>query len=175
MLQNDPIDLLKAKILSDDIEQGSNAIDSFIRLDKKTALDYLITLLDHPNPLIFNRAAIGLHDIGDNRALEPLLTTIKKQENINRNGTLVFALLALDCSTRLLDIFDLLFYGDYEVKVSVAIILDEQAFEFSKADLLNIQDKWSYIQSHPELCPNFERSKEDIEDFVNSYMLHLQK
>ena len=71
--------------------------------------------------------------------------------------------------------FDLPFYGNYEVKVGAITILEEQEFEFSKADLLTIQNKWKQIQLTPELCPYYDKCKEDIEDMVSSYLSYLAK
>lgn len=172
--KDNEIATLKSKIDSND-PQALSAVNSLIELDREIAIDYLIKLLDSTKPALRSLSALGLHDLADNRALEPLFEAIIKPENANSNGTLVFALGALDCSNKFNEIFDLLFYGDYEVKVEATAILDEQTFEFRKADLRIIQNKWSEIQANPDLCPYYDNYKENIEDLVNSYVCYLEK
>ncbi|NCD68512.1 HEAT repeat domain-containing protein [Mucilaginibacter agri] len=165
---------LKSKIESND-PHALSAVNRLIELDKEIAVDYLITLLDSTKPALRSLSALGLHDLADSRALEPLFQAITKPENTNSNGTLVFALGGLDCSSKFSEIFDLLFYGTYEVKVEATAILEEQTFEFRKADLRMIQNKWNEIQANPDLCPYYDNYKENIHDLVSSYLYYLDK
>jgi len=170
---NEQVSSIQSEILSDDHRLAIKAVDRLVQMDKNLAYDYLMSLLETTNPIYRDRAALGLHEIGDNRALEPLFTAIIKPENNNTTGTLVFALTTLDCSTKLKEVFDLLFKGSYEVKMGATTILDKQIFEFTKDDLLSIKSKWEYIQKHPEECPSFDECRGDIEAIVNSYLSYL--
>lgn len=172
MSLNNEVATLKSKIQSND-PHALSAITHLIELDRSAALDYLITLLNSTDPELRNLSALGLRDLADNGALEPLFVAIMKPENVNSRGTLVYALETLNCSAKFSEMFDLLFYGNYEVKVGAATILEDQEFEFSKVDLLVIQDKWTHIQLNPNLCPDYDKCRADIEDLVSSYLNHL--
>lgn len=168
------IELLKLEIQNGDYKAAAEATALFIKIDRNAALDYFISELTSKDPVIRGRVALGLYDLEDNKAVKPLLKAINKPENFNSNGTLAFALSALDCTTLLKEIFDLLFYGNAEVRMSAALILDEQIFEFSKADLLSIKAKWDSIKKNPQDCPYFEKYKEQIQDFVDSFLCYLK-
>jgi hypothetical protein len=170
MRHQDKMQQLKNDLYSDNHRKAMLASDELAKIGGKDIIDLFISLLDHDNSKIREIAALGLHEIADNQALEPLLTSINKQSNKNSNGTMAFALETLDCSRKLNEIFDLLFYGDAEVKMAATSILDNQDFYFSKFDLTNIQAKWDYIKSHPEKCPFYDSYKETIEYFIEMYM-----
>lgn len=174
MADSKQIELLKLEIETGEKESSAKATDLFIKMDKTAALDYFISQLANESPIIRDRVALGLYDLADNKAISPLLNAINKPKNTGCNGTLVFALSALDCSKLLKEIFDLMFYGDAEVRMSAALILDEQVFEFSKADLLSIKAKWESIQKNPEDCPDFEQYKEQIQDCVDGFLAYLK-
>jgi hypothetical protein len=173
-LQED-IDRLKAEILSANPKQAQQAVSHLISVNKEVALTYLISLLDSENPALQGTAALGLHDLADNRAMEPLFKAIIKPENAVCNGILTFALTALDCSNKLPQLFDLLFYGNAEVRMSVISILNEQIFEFTRSELRAIQTKWQHIQAHPEVCPYYDEYKDDIGTIVNWYVSYLDE
>jgi len=169
-----PIELLKSEIQNGNYKAAAEATALFIKIDRSAALDYFISQLTNDDPVVRDRVALGLYDLQDNKAVGPLLKAINKPENSNYNGTLAFALSALDCSTLLKEIFDLLFYGNAEVRMSVEVILDEQIFEFNKADLLSIEAKWESIKKNPQDCPYFEKYKEQIQYFVDSFLAYLK-
>ncbi len=173
MTSENNIELLRAELLNDQVRPWLDAVNELIKTDP-FAVDHFITLLDNENPVIRDKAAIGLHDLADNKALEPLLKAINKPENINSRGTLVYALDSLDCSAKLPELFDLMFYGNAEVRMSAINILDEQIFEFSRSDLYSIKDKWEKIQKQPELCPYYDEYKDTIETLVESYLEYLK-
>ena len=88
---------LKADIFSIDFRVSKNAAETLGRIGGTDVLEFLIALLELEDPGIRNLAALALEDIKDNKALDPLLRAIFKKENHNKNGTMVFALQALDC------------------------------------------------------------------------------
>ncbi|MBP7283744.1 MAG: HEAT repeat domain-containing protein [Leptospiraceae bacterium] len=132
----------------------------------------LISLLSSKNPLTRNEAALALKDRQENSALEPLLAAIFKKENHGYNGTMVYALESLDCSKKLKEIFQILFYETFESKMSAYSILTNQEFEFTKQDLLEIQQIWDDCKLHPEKCPNYdeEETRAMMEDMVTSFI-----
>ncbi len=137
---------IKADFFSPDPKVATAASDKLGELGGDEVIAFLIPILESENAWLRNSAALALRDIGDNRAVEPLFHAIQKPENANNRGTLVYALEELDCSQKLPELFDILFYARYEAKMSAATVLDEQIFEFSAEDLHEIQRKWEDLQ-----------------------------
>jgi len=164
---------IKTDFFSPDSAVATAAADKLGEIGGDEVLDFLIQVLKSPDSWLRNSAALALRDIGDNRAAEPLWQSIKNPLNINHRGTMVYALEKLDCSQMLPELFDLLFYGNAEVRMGAATILDEQIFEFSADDLYAIEGKWDDLQQHPEKCPEFEDSKDDIQHFVEGFVSYL--
>jgi hypothetical protein len=169
-LMTDQIEInkLKVDLNSSDKDVASKAADRLAKIGGHDIVDYFISLLD--NESLRNLASIALHDIADNRALEPLLKAINKPENRRYNGTMVYALQNLDCSEKLVDLFDLLFYHDYEVKMGVVPILTEQPFNFTDNDLEIINQKWVDLQKNPQKCVDFEKMKNDLAYYVDGFL-----
>jgi len=169
------VEQLKKGVFSDDWELVKSSADRLGQIGGDVVVDFLITLIALDNSGIRNRAALALEDIKDNRALEPLLTAIFKKENHNYNGTMVFALESLDCSQKLKEIFRILFYETYESKISAYAILSDQIFDFTKEDLLEIQNMWDDCKQHPDKCPCYDdiETREMMQDAVNGFMSYL--
>ena len=62
-----------------------------------------------------NAAAVGLRDLGDDRAIPILFEAINDPQNKDRNGTFVYALQKLDCRGVIIELVELICNGDYEV------------------------------------------------------------
>jgi len=169
------IEELKKNIFSDDWELVKSSSDRLGKIGGTEAVDFLIPLLGLDNPGIRNSAALALSDIGDNRALDPLLSAIFKKENHNHNQTLVYALETLDCSEKLVEIFTILFYESYVGKISACNILNEQIFLFTEQDLLNIEMMWEDLKKHPEKgIPMNGETMADIQKLVDGYLSYLK-
>ncbi len=170
------IEELKKNVFSDDWELVKSSGDRLGKIGGDEVVEFLISLIALDNSGIRNRAALALEDIKDNRALEPLLTAIFKKENFNYNGTMVFALESLDCSQKLKEIFKILFYETYEAKMSAFAILADQIFNFTKDDLLEIQEMWNDCKLHPDKCPDFYdlETREMIQDAVDGFITYLK-
>ncbi|HEX8330799.1 MAG TPA: hypothetical protein VF629_24925 [Hymenobacter sp.] len=166
---------LKANFISSDWAIAEPALDELVRLGDTEVLAFFVSFLPGTDVLLRNRAGIALHDLADNRAREPLLHAIFTPANVNHRGTLVWALEPLDCSQLLVPLFDLLFYGNAEVKMGAMGILDNQVFEFDADDLQAIQAKWDEVQQHPALCPEYERCQEDIQHTVDGFLAYLKE
>lgn len=173
----DEIDFLKKSIFSDDWELVKKSAQRLGELGGKEITDFLISLLEKSNLGIRNRAALALEEIRDDRAIEPLLKSINKKENFNFNGTMVFALESLDCSKHLTEIFEILFYQTYESKMGAMSILDTQIFEFTKDDLINIENMWKDCLLNPIKCPEIENHEVrlEIQDLVDGFMKYLEE
>lgn len=165
---------LKKDVFSDDWELVKSSANRLGQIGGDEVVDFLISLIALDDSSIRNRAALALKDIKDNRAIEPLIIAISKKANLNYNGTMVYALESLDCSKKLTEIFQILFYQGYEAKWSAYTILSEQIFEFTKDDLYEIQKMWTDCLLNPEKCPDFDEVREDIQDMVDDYLSYLK-
>ena len=168
------IEQLKKGVFSDDWELVNFSADKLGKIGGEEVVDFLISLIALDAVGIRNRAALALEDIKDNRALEPLLKAIFKKENHNYNGTMVFALESLDCSKKFKEIFRILFYESYEAKLSAHAILNNQKFEFTKQDLLDIQEMWEDCKLCTEKCHEYDESKEMIEDDIKGFLTYFK-
>lgn len=90
-------------------------------------LQTLIDDLSSTTPAVRDKAALQLMDIGDPRAVEPLLQAIAQPLNVNHRGTLVFALGAFDCGPFLETLVDLALTGNFEVAIGASSLLEEAA------------------------------------------------
>ncbi len=174
---NPEIKQLKKDILSDNWDIILLASDGLAEIGGEKVVTFLISLLSSENPLTRNGSALALRKIGSNSALEPLLAAIFKKENHGYNGTMVYALESLDCSKKLKEIFQILFYETYESKMSAYSILSNQEFEFTKRDLFEIQQMWDDCKLHPEKCPcyNEEETRAMMEELVTDFREYLLK
>ena len=174
MTAENKLEKIKADIFSDDWDKIKNATNHLFNLGGKENIDYLLGLLDHKDSSIRNAVALTFRDNKFNEAVEPLFKSINKEENKNYRGTMVYALQMLDCSHKLQEIFKLLFYGNYEVKMGVLTILEEQKFEFTKDDLIVIQNMWADFNTNPYNYPNHEGMKDLIHGNVEGYLSYLK-
>ena len=169
------IEQAKKDIVSDDWETRMAASDFLSENGTPEVKGFLISLLSSSEQLTRDAAALAIREIGDNNAINPLLTAIFKKENIHNNGTLVYALQTLDCSKKLKELFEILFYHDYEAQVMADMILDKQEFEFTKQDILDIEAEWEGIKIHSEKCPNYGDSKETIQSSIDGFLTYLER
>ena len=165
---------LKAEFLSSDWAIAEPALDKLVSIGGDEVLEFFVSFLSGTDVLLRNRASIALHDLEDSRAVEPLMQAITKKDNENYQGTMVYALDTLNCSHLLVEMFDLLFYGNAEVKMGAISILDKQIFEFNLDDLHAIKTKWDEVQQHPEQCPEYVEHKEDIQHTVDGFLAYLE-
>jgi HEAT repeat protein len=176
-LENE-IAILKEKIISNDWNTSKISFEKLIVLKgEEYVFDFLISLLNSNDPKIRNNVALAIEDLKIQRALEPLLESIFKEENKDYNGTLVFALASLDCSQKIKEIFKILFNYAYEAKMSAISILDEQIFEFTKQDLLEIELMWGNCKLNPETCIEFNNLKvrKEMQSCVDSFLIYLEE
>jgi hypothetical protein len=172
---NPEIEQLKKDILSDNWDLILLASNRLSKIGGEKVVTFLISLLSSENPLTRNGVALALKNIQDNRALEPLLAAIFKKENHAYNGTMVYALESLDCSKKLKEIFQILFYETFESKMSAYSILSNQEFKFTEQDLFEIQQMWDDCKLYPEKCPcyNEEETRAMMEESLNDYLEYL--
>jgi len=138
------------------------------------SFDFFFSLLSNEQHKLKNIAAFNLKEIGDSRAVDSLFNIALNEENIGKNGSMLYALSGLDCSRKFKELFQILFYHDYEAKAHAYNILSEQEFEFSKEDLIEIRDEWAAIKDSPELLIRLKGSKEMVQDAIDQYLYYLE-
>ena len=149
-----------------------SAANKIFEMGGQQNIDFLIQLLEHENSQIRNAVSLTFRDHSFNQAVEPLFRSIKKVKNKDFRGTMVYALGGLDCSNKLVEVFELLLYGNFEVKVGAAAILDEQEFGFTKEDLSKIQMMWDDCQKNPNQCISNDFTLDILRDYVDAFMAY---
>lgn len=99
--------------------------------------DLLIKALKSQESSVRDSAAIELMDLGEVRAVEPLIQAIQVPESVNHRGTLVYALSAFDCSNYLSLLVELVLTGNYEVAAGAFSIIEETTLEESHVMEIN--------------------------------------
>lgn len=88
------------------------------------------------NPGIRNALAIALRDIGNEKAIIPLIDLIKDPKTIGNRGTLLYALEPFDCTGHLEVIVEQFLTGNYEVQATAYQLLESMDGKVSTDDLL---------------------------------------
>ncbi|MCF6325506.1 MAG: HEAT repeat domain-containing protein [Gammaproteobacteria bacterium] len=123
--------------------------------------DLLIKNLKSQESSVRDAAAIELMDLGEILAVEPLIQAIQNPENVNRRGTLVYALSAFDCRNYLSLLVKLVLTGNYEVASGAFSIIEESILE--KPHLTEIKELLSVVKKS-EL--KIEHNKEGYESLI---------
>jgi HEAT repeat protein len=178
------IDKLKSDIFSDDWDKVRASANRLFEIGGQENIDYLLGLLDQTNTELRNAIAITFRDNKFSDALEPILNAINKKENKGRTGTLVYALEKLDCRFKLKELFHILFDNNsYEVQNHILTILDEQTFDFTEADLLEIKSKWEKLKDNWNEFNNVDKDnlkghdidRDLVQSFVDGYVTYLEQ
>ncbi len=186
MTTEQEIEKLKTTLFSaEEWDERKASSNRLFEIGGNENIDYLVGLLDQENSLVRNVVAMTFMDNKFNQALEPLLTSINKPENRDARGTMVYALQDLDCSQRLKQLFDILFTAtkNWEVQSGILTVLEEQEFEFSEDDLLDVKAKWEQIKDdwnelnniNKDQLREYEIDKDLIQNFVDGYVSYLEK
>jgi len=99
----------------------------------------LIQDLKSTDPAIRDKAALDLMDIGDDRAMAPIIDAIRVPENVNYRGTLVYALSDYDCIEHLEYLVELCLTSNFEVSSCSFNIIE--GFELTKAIIKRIKSE----------------------------------
>lgn len=134
------LDQLKANLYSDDWKTSLSAADRLAELRTIESIDILIEGLSSTNSSIRNSSALGIREVNSQRAFDALFNRIKELGVNEEIGTLVYSLESASCSDYLLELIDLYFNGNFEVKSSLTTIFNEQSFVLPKAYIEKLED-----------------------------------
>ncbi|MBW4506864.1 MAG: HEAT repeat domain-containing protein [Scytonematopsis contorta HA4267-MV1] len=102
------------------------------------AVAILIEMLQKTNdPAIRNAAAVGLRELGDERALSPIISLINDPRTEGNRGTLIYALEGFDCSQFLPFLIQLVITGNFEVSHQAFSVIESVDVEID-SETLNI-------------------------------------
>lgn len=120
---------------SENWEESLSAADQLAAMHTDEAIAFLVEALDSNDNWIRNAASLGIREANNSSASKALLERIKELGTDEEIGTLVYSLETFDCSRNLLDIVNLYFDGNYEVKVSAKAIFEDQQFQLTQKEL----------------------------------------
>ncbi len=111
----------------------SSAIQGLVDLGDYSATLYLIDLLEKTsNHAIRNQVALALRDIGDARAVRPIVNLLTDPKTRNHRGTLIYSLSVFDCSQILPLLVELVISGGFEVSREAFLIIENMEGEIEK-------------------------------------------
>lgn len=184
MTDQQEIEQLKTDVVSDDWDKAKESAKRLFAIDGLDTHDFLMGILDQPNVGARNAVALAIMDNRFQDALDPLLKSITKKENTNTRGTMVYALQSLDCSLKLRELFSVLFTAtkNFEVQSGILTVLEEQQFEFTEDDLLEIQQTWDKLKEtwdesngvEPTSRNEYDIDRAIIQNFVDGYVSYLR-
>ena len=121
------------------------------------------------DPAIRDAAAIGLRELGDERALYPLVSLIMDPKTGGHRGTLIYALEEFDCSPFLDFLLDLVITGNFEVSHQAFLVIESIEV---KVDAETI-DLCLQKAQHALLHANEEKAEllRDLVDLLNKMKL----
>ncbi|MDO6762839.1 hypothetical protein [Agarivorans sp. 1_MG-2023] len=109
--------------------------------------------LKSKDPKIRNKAALALRDLGDQRAVGPLISAIINPDNSKSIGTMLYALEVMDCRELFLPLIRIAIGGNFEASAIALDLLHEKDFFVTDEDFTESK---SFLD-------NIERS--DLKDF----------
>ncbi|MGK7377621.1 HEAT repeat domain-containing protein [Planococcus sp. 1R117A] len=115
------------------------------------------------NPGIRNALAIALRDIGNEKAISPLIDLINDPKTLGSRGTLLYALAPFDCTEHLESIVQQFLTGNFEVQAMAYQLLESMDGKVPADALLKS------LQKVKEQLNEIERQREihaDVLDFL---------
>lgn len=149
------LNILKDQIKNSKIEKAISTIEEIGKNKYKEAVPLLIDYLGSTdNHIIRNAIAIALSDIGDPRAVEPIVNMLKNPITIGHRGTLLYALEPFN-------------YSDY-IELLTEFLIDDN-FEVSRQSLSLIESITTDIPSKviQESITKIESEIEKLRDKIN--------
>ena len=118
----------------------------------------VLQALDSADAKTRNTAALQERDFAE-VAVATLFRAISRPENRNHRGTLLYALMPLNCSEHFAELFSLALCGSYEVQCHALSILQEQRFtptqqelHVAKRMLDEFESQSAHIDNNQLLC-----------------------
>lgn len=158
------IKLLKHALEKNDVEEVERLVTEISPEQHDKAVLILIKHITlTQNPGIRNALAIALRNIGNEKAITPLIDLINNPKTLGNRGTLFYALEPFDCTGHLETIVHHFLTGNFEVQAMAYQLLESMDGKVPAAALLNS------LQKVKEQLNEIERQQElltDVLDFL---------
>jgi hypothetical protein len=120
------LDLLREAIVCNKMDTVESMLEEIGRNKLIEAIPLLIEYLKSTESNILrNSIAITLSDIGNDKAIEPLIDLINHPKTLGARGTLLSALKPFDCSPHLEALVYHLITGNFEVQLQANELIEE--------------------------------------------------
>ncbi len=132
----------------------------------RRSVKILIDLLQKTSdPVIRNAAAIGLRELGDERALSPIVSLINDPKTEGYRGTLIYALEGFDCGRLLAFLVEQVITGNFEVSHQAFSVIESIDVEIDSITL-----DFCTQRVNDALLQNDEKSDllQDLIDLLNA-------
>ncbi|WP_409292470.1 HEAT repeat domain-containing protein [Peribacillus sp. SCS-37] len=139
------------------LEEAASLIEKAGQIKDKEAVPLLINYLKSTeNHNIRNLIALALSDIGDGRAVKPLIEMINDPKTSGNRGTLLYALKPFDCSPFLETLIRHLLTGNFEVQLTSFELIEENVHspvsdEVLLNTILKVKNELSEIERKKDL------------------------
>jgi HEAT repeat protein len=163
------IDRLQGEMLSSDWDIALNASDRFVQIGGEDVIAILIQCLSSPKPSARNAAALALYELRDERAKDPLLLAIKNPKNSNSKGTLVTALVELDCSDLFIFFFRMALYDNFECQSKALIALKEKHFNVFDEEIALANEEIQKFQIQAKKPNDWEQLIVELSEIVDRF------
>lgn len=172
MSNNFLIEKLRQAIEIDNNEVAAELIIQELGSSKVTeAVPDLVSLLKKVQSCnLRNNIALALADIGEQSALEPLMSLIKSKKTEGCRGTLIYALQSLDCSPILIDLVELVINGGFEVSCEAFDAIESVELLFPLDD---IQSGYQKVELAIKDSASFPEEKIERLFLLRDYLLEL--
>ncbi len=127
-------------IKTGDWKEKLSASEELVAAGSAEVVDNLIPLLKEHNREVRNAAALALIEIGDTKAVSPLLEAIELADEPTDQAALIYALKSLDCSSQFLRVFTMAIAKNEETKAAAQDILFGLGFGPKTEDIARARD-----------------------------------
>jgi HEAT repeats len=124
------------QLYSDNRDMVIKAAHALGDIGDRRAVPILIEMLQKTlEPAIRNAAAVGLRELGDERALHPIISLINDPKTESNRGTLIYALEGFNCRHLLPFLVELVITGNFEVSHQAFSVIESIDVEIDSETL----------------------------------------
>lgn len=136
------------------------------------AIPRLLEMFDENDPATINAVAYALGELKVQEAKPRILKYLKDPSFGGSRGTLMYALLCLDCTENYGDIVELVSDDSWEVRQKAIMILDEILPSRSRDELISGRDRLLERLAEAAIESELRSHVEDAIDDIESELLH---
>ncbi|WP_409294247.1 HEAT repeat domain-containing protein [Peribacillus sp. SCS-26] len=144
-------------LMNERLEEAASLLEKAGQMKDKEAVPILINYLKSTeNHNLRNSIALALSDIGDEKAVKPLIEMINDPKTLGHRGSLLYALKPFDCSAYLETLIKHLLTGNLEVQLTSFELIEENVHspvrdEVLLNSILKVKNELSEIERKKDL------------------------